>query len=127
MSDIDAVQLVRSLFTEQFTNWPGDAFSILAEDIVLQASGGQVYVGHEGYAQWYREQVQANEDRGFVERGAETIKPGWVMISGETTTSRRDGDEFVQPGFWLVHVRDEFIAAVLFFRTEAEARNALAR
>ena len=118
--------LVRSLFNEQFTDWPGDAFSVLAEDVVIQASGGQVFVGHEGYAQWYREQVQAHEDRGFVERGAEILKEAWVLVWGETTASRRDGEEHVQPGFWLVHVRGELIAAILFFRTEAEARNALA-
>ena len=54
----DPVQLVRLLFSQRLT----DSFTILADDVVFNSPGGHIYVGHEGFAEWYLDQVRGAEN-----------------------------------------------------------------
>ena len=120
------MQLVRAFFSGDLDNWPGMAFEALTEDIVIHTSEGVIYVGHDGWAQWYEETIRNHEGRSFKEHHSEAIATGWVLMQGEAVGTGRDGSHGRQPGYWLVHVREGRIAAVLYYRTEGEARKALA-
>ena len=121
----EAVRLAQKLFAGRFGDWPGDAFELLAEDVVIHVSDGHIYVGHEGFARWYEEQLSDQLEQVFHADGAEPLREHWVLMKGATERTMRDGEKQLQPGCWLVHVRAELIAAVLYYRTEREARAAL--
>ena len=127
MGDQGDVELVREFFSRwQLEEWPGNTFSVLTEDVVVQAADGVIYVGYDGCAQWYEKTIREHSSHGFVERNFEGLSSGWVLICGDVYGDRRDGDRSVQPGAWLAHVRDGKIAAILYYRTEDDARMALA-
>jgi hypothetical protein len=121
----DAERVAREFFSMRFTEWPGDAFARLAEDVVINPSDGHIYVGHEGYARWYEEHVGEHRDREFQLEGSEVLREHWVLLKGAVEDTLRDSQRRVQPGCWLVHVREGLIAAVLYYRTEQAAREAL--
>ena len=126
MAGHDDVQLVRAFFSGDLDNWPGMAFEMLTDDIVIHTSDGVIYVGHDGWAQWYEDAIRNHEGRSFKEHHSESVETGWVMVQGEALGTDRAGNPNRQPGYWLVHVREGRIAAVLYYRTEDEARKALA-
>jgi hypothetical protein len=121
----DVVDIAGRLFAGRFDEWPGDAFELLAEDVVINPSDGHIYVGHEGYARWYREQIADHEDRSYAPESTEVLQENWALMRGAVHAVLRDGRQQVQPGCWLVHVREGLVAAVLYYRTEADARKAL--
>ena len=121
----DPVEVVRGLFSEQRTDWPGEAFDLISYDVVISPSSGEVYVGHEGYAQWYEAYIQRYERASFDGGVYEDLGGGWVLAAGAASSHRRDGHEERQPGFWLARVRGDRISAVLYYRTRDGALAAL--
>jgi ketosteroid isomerase-like protein len=124
MDEKSPIAIVSELLLLDFRDWPGRGFELLAEDVVLHAASGHVYVGHEGYARWFRERNEQLDEWSFRSDGLEDLGGGNVLVRGAIQLTSRDGERQVQPGAWLLGVRDGSIAFVLFFRTEDEARDA---
>jgi len=121
----DVINVARRLFAVGLADWPGEALDLMTEDVVIHASDGHIYVGHEGCARWYEEQISGHRELVYAPSAAELLRKGWVLMTGSAERTRRDGEKQIQPGCWLVHVRDGLIAAVLYYRTERDARAAL--
>ena len=121
----DAEAVARQFFARPFDGRPRDAFAQLAEDVVIKPSNGQIYIGHEGYVRWYEEQAGDYSDRVFVPSAIEVVRDHWVLMQGAAENTTQDGETELQPGCWLVHIRDGHVAAVLHYKTEQAAREAL--
>ena len=121
----DAINLAQRLFAATLRQWPGETLELLAEDVVINSSDGHIYVGHEGWARWYEHHLSGEQDQAYVPESAELLREHWVLMKGATERTMRDGEKQLQPGCWLVHVRAGQIAAVLYYRTEQDARAAL--
>ncbi len=59
----DPVELVRMLFAGTVAERPDDVRALLADDVVINGSCGQVFVGHDGFTQWYAEQRASERAR----------------------------------------------------------------
>jgi len=121
----DAINVAQRLFASTLGGWPGETLGLLAEDVVINSADGHIYVGHEGCARWYEHHLSGEEDQVYVPESAELLRDHWVLMTGAAERRMRGGEIQRQPGCWLVHVRDGLIAAILYYRTELEARAAL--
>jgi hypothetical protein len=121
----ESIEVAREFFSGELSDWPGEAFKLLAEDVVVQPSNGQIYIGHEGYAQWYEEHVQQYEQSALTDAAYEDLEGGWVLVKGSISSRRRGGEQERIPGCWLARVRDGKISAALYYRTEQDALAAL--
>ena len=121
----DPVEIIRALSAHTLAGFPGEIYSLVAEDFVFLSFDGPVYVGHEGLATGFEQQLREWADIGFRIDTSEHVGEGWVLTKGDLVYEGRDGTDRRQPGHWLAHVREDRIAAVLYYRTLDEARNAL--
>ncbi len=117
--------VVERLIGFEFEKWPGDAFELLAEDVIIHTSAGQLFAGHTGWTRWFEQESRSYKNRAFEFDRVEGLGAGWYLLSGSSYSHGHDDELSMQPGFWLVRVFDSRIRAILFFRTEGEARAAL--
>ena len=117
--------VVRRLLRMDFGAWPGDALTILSEHVVLRPSSGHLYVGHDGFALWFREQARVWAEARLVPESAELLGGGWVLVRAAVVSRDRAGEAQIQPGYWLIHVEGEKVTAFLYYRTEDKARAAV--
>lgn len=107
----DPVELVCMLFAGTAAERPEDLCALLADDVVINGSCGQIFVGIDGFAQWCAEQ-RTRGDLGPEGRTFEDLGNGWVLAEARA-------------GCWLTRVRDGRISATLYYRTANEARKAV--
>lgn len=98
---------------------------LLSKDCFVRLSSGRIYVGADGLSSWIAESAARYEDRHFELHSVSHLRDGFLLIKGtEHRTVVRTGEQAV-PGAWLVHVEDERVTAVVYFRTEADAIRSL--
>lgn len=119
-------EVVRELIARRLAGPVEEALEVLADDAVLEFSDGTVHVGHDGYIHWFQERLREYADATFAEREIEYLGSGWTLVNGSVTYVTRGGERQVVPGSWLVRVRGRKVASLHYFRTQAEARAALA-
>lgn len=112
---------MRLFLQESLEEWPGNSFDLLSENVVIETSQGRVYVGHEGFTQWYTENARRHVNLRFALDRLDEREDGWVIVEGKAEITRRDGELLLQPGAWALRVEGERIIAILFFRTREEA------
>lgn len=99
----------------------------LDEDTVMRLSTGHVYLGIEGLIRFYQERTHDWQEARVEVSVAEQIEGGWVLAEGRLRLQPRgDGGEQVQPGAWLIRLKEGRVSDWLFFRTGPEARAAAA-
>ena len=101
------------------------ALEQLAEDVVINPANGHIYVGHEGYAHWCEELAVDEEQRLHRPEAMAVVRANWVLMKGAAEASLGAGRTPAKAGCWLVHVREGLIAAILYYRSEQAAREAL--
>lgn len=125
MTAREPVEIVRSLSAQSLGTFPGDIFSLVAEDVVFLAFDGHLYVGHEGLALWFEQNLRAWQNICFREDFSRGVGREWVLTKGDVVYEDRAGIRHVQPGYWIARVRKEKVAAAMYFRTQEEALDAL--
>ena len=121
----DAERVAREFFARNFDEQPSDAFERLAVDVVIKPPNGHIYIGHEGYARWHWEGAEGHHDGVAVPASIDVVREHWVLIESAGEHGPREAGEQTEPGYWLVHVRDGLVAAILHYETEQAAREAL--
>jgi len=121
------MEVARRLLESDYSKWPAGALELMTEDVVLSTADGKVYLGHDGCALWYEHNVRTIEAREFTAYRIEQLDREWVLCHGAARNQRRGGDVDVQPGSWLLRVRDGLVSAFLYYRTPEAAREALSR
>lgn len=121
----EPIEIIKDLSAQTLAGFPGDVFALLAEDFVFLSWDGHVFVGHEGLVAWFEGQLRGWEEISFRRDSSEEVGGGWVLTKGDIVFKRRNGDEHLQPGYWLAQVQNGKIVAVLYYRTQDEARSAL--
>ncbi len=123
-SDLD---VALDFLSQPLTGGPGVSIArFLDEDTVMRLSTGHVYLGIEGLIRFYQERTHEWQEARLEASGAEELEAGWVLVEGSLRLQPRSGSEQIQPGAWLLRLRDGRVSDWLFFRTGAEARTAAA-
>ena len=123
----EELDVVRAMLASRMAEGLERILALLADDVVLQLSDGRVYVGHDGYVHWFKDRLKTLEDAGYEEGRLEYIGGGWVLVVGSAFFRNREGEKHIQPGAWLVRVRNGKVASVHYYRAESEARAAVNR
>ncbi len=120
----DPAALVHQLSAESLAGFPGSIFELVADDLVFVDWDGHLYVGYEGMAAWFSEQLRTWANIGFEQTGSRVLPRGWVYTTGDIVYEDREGQARRQPSHWLARIKDEKIAVVLWFRTREQAEQA---
>ena len=99
---------------------------LLADNYFARVSSGQIYAGSTGFANWVRDAARQFKRRRFEAASIVQAGPEFVLLAGTDHRTLADGTREAVPGFWLYHVREEQINALIYFRTEREALASLA-
>lgn len=113
--------------SQSLSGGPGPSIArFLDEDTVMRLSTGHVYLGIEGLIRFYQERTHECREARLEVSVAEELEGDWVLVEGSLRLQPRGGGEQVQPGAWLMRLKEGRISDWLFFRTGAEARAAAA-
>lgn len=119
------LRVARRCFSDSMKGWIGRTASLASEDVIFRLSAGDLYVGLEGVGRAFQERAHLWQDAWFEERRAEALAGDWVLLEGRAVLRLRSGEEQAQPGAWLVRVRGEQVTDWLYYRTAAQAREAI--
>jgi ketosteroid isomerase-like protein len=104
----------------------GTVLTLLDENWFCQTDKGRIYVGHRGLSDWIRD--SARDGYTQIDMIVESIREqdfGHVLVNAMMRRESSRGEVEALPGTWLYHVADDKVTAVVYFRTEAEARQAM--
>jgi len=121
----DEAEQVALEFFQSLEGHSERALEQLAEDVVINPANGHIHVGHEGYVHWCEELATDREGRLDPPKEATVVRANWVLMKGAVEESAGAGPAPTERGCWLVQVREGLIAAILYYRTEQAAREAL--
>jgi len=121
----EPIEIIGGLGAQSLGNFPGDIFSLVAEDVVFLAFDGHLYVGHDGLALFFDHNLRDWRNIHFRTHSSQAVGTEWVLTKGDVVHEDRSGAEHVQPGYWVARVLNEKVVAVMYFRTREEALAAL--
>jgi len=121
----EPIEIIRNLGAQSLDNFPGDIFSLVAEDVVFLAFDGHLYIGYEGLALFFDHNLRDWRNIHFRTEFSRAVGEEWVLTKGDVVHEDRDGAEHVQPGYWVARVLEEKVVSVMYLRTQEEALVAL--
>lgn len=103
----------------------GSVLGLLADEFIGQDASGRVYAGALGFTQWLERVLELYERQSFELEQIESLHDGYVLLVGAIhRRSVRSGDERL-PGAWICFVSGDRLSAIIYFRTEEQARAAV--
>lgn len=87
---------------------------------------GETRRGADEALRWFDEMDEADSWLLASARRIEEMGDGWVLVTGTASERARGGGRFAASVAWLFKVRDGRILSSIGYRTESEARRALA-
>ncbi len=100
--------------------------ALLAENFFARLSTGQIYVGSTGLSNWISDAARMFESRRLELLAVRPVAPEFVLLEGVEHQVLPNGEHRANPGFWLHHVRNGRVNAIVYFRTEHDALASLA-
>lgn len=103
----------------------GAFLELVDPNFFSQTSDGRIYIGHRGMTDWIRDFARDYSAREFIVGSVRELDDGFVVVRAMESRTTLRGEDEVVPGAWLFHVAGATVTSCVYFRTEADALQAI--